>query len=365
MLGLDFFGSTQPPTTSRPSSTSSTPAGGAGMSRPDLKQSILSLYAKPQPPQHQRAPSFGDMASPPPPSTSSPNMGGLTDAFSGLTIPSTTSPPPSKPAEKPSPFANLTSFASAKSPPAAPKVSSPTASAGGSVSLFDSLASPTGPPSKPQSRNDSFSSFGQDFGFPGFASSRPQQQSKPPQPSKPSKPSPPAPTATDDLFGLSSPLPSTTAAAAPPPPAAARSPQEEMKSAFNLNPSPPPPLPKAQPETPAVSTPAVNASMLSSSIDPWGGGNAWSAPDPEPAAPAAPSAASMMKVPATLTANDVGSGWGTAAKPAPTVAADEDFGGWESAAPVSSTAATATATTSPKPAGGFGGADDLFSNVWE
>lgn len=65
-----------------------------------------------------------------------------------------------------------------------------------------------------------------------------------------------------------------------------------------------------------------------------------------------------MKVPEKLTANDVGSGWGSAAKPAPTVAADEDFGTWESAAPV------ATTTTSPKPAGGFG-ADDLFSNVWE
>lgn len=73
----------------------------------------------------------------------------------------------------------------------------------------------------------------------------------------------------------------------------------------------------------------------------------------------------MMKLPDTLTANDVGAGWGaspTASKPpAPSVTEDEDFGGWASAAPVSST----TSTAPPKPAGGFGGSDDLFSNVWE
>jgi len=71
-----------------------------------------------------------------------------------------------------------------------------------------------------------------------------------------------------------------------------------------------------------------------------------------------------MKVPDTLTANDIGAGWGAPAPPpkaTPTVAADEDFGGWTSAAPVSS----GTTTNSTKPAGGFGGADDLFSNVWE
>ncbi|KAK5692272.1 ARF GAP with effector function(s), partial [Elasticomyces elasticus] len=208
------------------------------------------------------------------------------------------SPPPSKPAEKPSPFANLTNFASAKSHPAAPKVSSPTASAGGNASLFDSLTSPTGTSSKPQSRNDSFS-LGQDLGFTDFASPPPQQQpSKPSKPPQLSQPLPPGPSASDDLFGLSSPPPTTTAA--PPP---VRSPQQEMKSAFNLNPSPPPP-PKPQPETATVSTPAVNASMLSSSIDPWGGGNnAWGAPDPEPV-PAEKATASMMKVPEKLTAND-------------------------------------------------------------
>lgn len=73
-----------------------------------------------------------------------------------------------------------------------------------------------------------------------------------------------------------------------------------------------------------------------------------------------------MKVPDTLTANDIGSGWGAPApKPAPTVAADEDFGGWTSASPITPSAGATTGNSSTKPAGGFGGADDLFSNVWE
>ncbi|PKY03163.1 ArfGap-domain-containing protein [Aspergillus campestris IBT 28561] len=356
LLGLDFFGSTQPAPPSRPNSTSSTPGGTTGSSRPDLKQSILSLYSKPQPQQapaqHERSPSFGDfgdMASPPPPqSASSSNMGGLTDAFSGLSFPSTTSPAPPKQAEKPSPFANLTSFNNTKATPAAPKVTSPAASASsGGGSLFDSLTSPTFPPAKPQaSRNASVSSNAFDSGFGGFAS--------PP----PSKPNPP-PAASNDLFGLSSP-PVSTAARSPPPPAI--SPQQELSSAFNLNPPPlqTAPKPAASPVTASV------ASAMPATIDPWGG-NAWSTPDPAPAA--APS--STMKVPDTLTPNDFGGGWGAQAsspaassKPAPTVATDEDFGGWTSAAPVPA-ATTTTSAPPPKPAGGFSGADDLFSNVWE
>lgn len=104
-------------------------------------------------------------------------------------------------------------------------------------------------------------------------------------------------------------------------------------------------------------------------MDPWGS-NEWNTPEPAPAPVASPpaySSASTMQVPDTLTANDVGGGWGSSsgAKPTPTVAADEDFGGWTSAAPVSS-GPTATSHGSSKPAGGFGGgSDDLFSNVWE
>jgi stromal membrane-associated protein len=143
------------------------------------------------------------------------------------------------------------------------------------------------------------------------------------------------------------------------------SPQHEMSSAFNLsNPSfQPKPVTASKPQMPA----ATAAAATMSAMDPWGG-NAWGAPDPAPApapAPAAPAPASMMKIPDTLTPNDIGGGWGAPAppsKPTPTVAADEDFGGWTSAAPVTS---GTTTTSSTKPAGGFGGSDDLFSNVWE
>jgi stromal membrane-associated protein len=46
---------------------------------------------------------------------------------------------------------------------------------------------------------------------------------------------------------------------------------------------------------------------------------------------------------------------------APKVAADEEFGGWTS----SSTATTANTSSTAKPAAGFGGGEDLFSNVWQ
>ncbi|KAL2821972.1 hypothetical protein BJX63DRAFT_176923 [Aspergillus granulosus] len=363
LLGLDFFGSAAPAATNRPASVASTPAG--GMSRPDLKQSILSLYSKPPPApvQHERTSSFGDLAAPAPQSTSSSNLGGLTDAFSGLSFP--TSPPvQQKQAEKPSPFAGLTSFANTKAAPAAPKVTSPTPSFGSTGGgLFDSLTSPTLPPAKPQSRTTSISSNGHDFG--GFSSF----QSPPPQ----SKPNPPSASLSNDLFGFSSP-PLSTSSISPTParaPPTTTSPQQELKSAFNLN--SPAPQTAGPPKT--VNPPSMSG-LSAATLDPWGA-NAWSTPEPAaPAvAPPAPQPSSTMKLPDKLTANDIGAGWGAPASstkpPAPTVAEDEDFGGWASAAPISTTTTTTTTTStsnanaSSKPAGGFGGADDLFSNVWE
>ncbi|KAL3464055.1 hypothetical protein BJX64DRAFT_255483 [Aspergillus heterothallicus] len=359
LLGLDFFGSAAPAATNRPASVASTPVG--GMSRPDLKQSILSLYSKPPPApvQHERTSSFGDLASPAPQSTSSSNLGGLTDAFSGLSFP--TSPVQQKQAEKPSPFAGLTSFANTKSAPAAPKVTSPTpsfGSAGGG--LFDSLTSPTIPSAKPQSRTTSISSNGHDFG--GFSSF----QSPPPQ----AKPNPPSTSLSNDLFGFSSP-PLSTSSISPPlvraPPTTTASPQQELKSAFNLS----SPAPQAAGAFKTVSPPSIPG-LNAASLDPWGA-NAWSTQEPAApvVAPPASQPSSTMKLPDTLTANDIGAGWGAPAsstKPAaPTVAEDEDFGGWASAAPIPTTTTTSTSNANPssKPAGGFGGADDLFSNVWE
>ena len=107
------------------------------MSRLDLKQLILLLYAKPQqaPAEHQHTLSF-------PPSSFS-NMGAIADAFSGLSIPLTTSPPALRPAEKLWLFANLTSFVTQKSTPAAPKISAPSTSASGGVCLFDAFEKTT------------------------------------------------------------------------------------------------------------------------------------------------------------------------------------------------------------------------------
>ncbi|KAL1969984.1 hypothetical protein VTN77DRAFT_6389 [Rasamsonia byssochlamydoides] len=349
LLGLDFFGSSQSTPSSRSGSTAPASGGSTGMSRPDLKQSILSLYAtapkpQPAPAQHERASSFGNLSSSQ--SQSSSNLGALTDAFSGLSFPATkpSSPPPQK-AQDTSPFSNLASFASAKSPPAAPKVTS-----GG---LFDSIASNAA--AKPAAaRTSSTSSNGLDFSFTktsSAATSRPT----------------PAPSATNDLFDLASP-PTTTASPPPPKPASPPSTTNE-NSVFNLSLSSlsSKPAPKT---TATTSTSTVTSMFSSASIDPWGS-NAWSTPDPTPASSAAPavsSLASTMKVPDTLTANDIGAGWGAPTKAAaattsttPTVAADEDFGGWTSAAPTSS-----NDNTISKPVTGFGGAtDDLFSNVWQ
>ncbi|CRG84080.1 putative protein C824,09c [Talaromyces islandicus] len=353
LLGLDFFGSTQSTPTSRPGSTGPAAGSQAGMSRPDLKQSILSLYAtapKPQPAQHERTSSIA--------SATQSNVGSLTDAFSGLTFPtnSSASPPPPKP--QADAFAGLTGFGAPQSPPAASKVTSPTGS------LFDSIASNTSPSKPNAGRTASVSSNGWgSFSSPNTTSQQKQQP-------------PPASASNDLLFDLSAP-------AAPSQPRSPPVSQPSMSSAFNLSAPAPQPAQKAAPTTSTSNV--TSAFSAASSMDPWGG-NAWSTPDPAPAAPAAITTATTtttatitstsstanpvtspladsMRMPDTLTSKDIGAGWGAApaAKPAAaTVAPDDDFGGWTSAAPVSSSGGN-------KPAvGGFGGGnDDLFSNVWE
>ncbi|EEP76336.1 hypothetical protein UREG_01185 [Uncinocarpus reesii 1704] len=270
LLGLDFFGTSQTPTASRPSSTPSGPTT-TGPSRPDLKQSILSLYAsapKAQPaPQHDRTTSFGSSVSfqtqPKP-----PNEGPETTRF----VP------------------------------------------GRSFDLIDATMG-----------------------------------------SKKSAAAPPT-TSTNDMLDLFSSPPPTTS-----PPVSSPPNTNDFNSAFNLS----APKPHATKQTPPTNT-ATTTSMFSSvNIDPWGG-NAWTSTDPSP--PVTQSA-SIMKVPDTLTANDIGRGWGapsdvggtSAPKPAPTITGDEDFGGWTSAMP----SETTTSAPKSKSAGGFAGNDDLFSNVWE
>ncbi|PGH29332.1 stromal membrane-associated protein [[Emmonsia] crescens] len=337
LLGLDFFGSAQLGT-NRPSSTPSSHIGSTGPSRPDLKQSILSLYAsapKPQsPPQHERNTSFGSFSTQPQQQARSQSdaFGGLTDAFSGLSFPTTTSPPP--PLQKHDAFSNLGSFSAPKSPPTASNISSPPFSSGG---FFDSAPKPQ------QARNPSISS-GRDFNLVGATMGSTKSAAAPPATS----------TSTFDLFSSMS----TTTPTSPP---TVLPKTENVNSIFNLS----APAREPAPVSPPTNTANVSNMLSSSAIDPWGG-NAWNTA--EVTSPINKhTSSSMMKVPDTITANDIGSGWGSPSptsttKAAPTVSADEDFGGWTSAPPP---APTNNATSKPKPAGGFSGSDDLFSNVWE
>ena len=100
------------------------------------------------------------------------------------------------------------------------------------------------------------------------------------------------------------------------------------------------------------------------------------APKPQPAAPprnpSIPMSTDFSAWGGTPAASNTqssafGSDFGSTSKPTPKVAADEDFGGWSSAAPVTP-AASHPPPVQNKPASGgaFGGAsEDLFSNVWE
>ena len=311
LLGLDFLSSSSTPP-ARPSSTG--PAGAsAAPSRPDLKQSILSLYAstpkpaaQPQPQQHVRQESFGGLASPQ--SQTSPTQsafGGMNDAFSSLSF-------NAAPAPKPSPFSGLDAFSSTKSP-----ASTSSNMFGGGGNFFDSK--PKSPPVQNRTTSPS-SGLGNFSSFNTPASSKPAASS--------------SMGGMGDLLDLS--MPSAPAPApqqtfspvASPPPAS---------SAFNLS-------QPAAPAAPRPSQPAVNYGNM----DVWGSNDAWSSSAPsQPAVPAATTSHVPAKSP----------GWG----------GDDDFGGWSSAAPMTTTTTTTTSTTTSttKPAGGFGGNDDLFSNVWE
>ncbi|KAI2109491.1 ARF GAP with effector function(s) [Ophidiomyces ophidiicola] len=338
LLGLDFFGSSQPVPASRPSSTPSGPAS-TGSSRPDLKQSILSLYAsapKSQPtPEHDRTASFGPSASfQSQPKSQSNAFGGLTDAFSGLSFPSVSSTTKREPS-----FSAFDSLGAVSSPSVQPTTSSSSPLGGGG--LLDTMASK--PENKtPQSKSPSISSGNTGTGFNLIDATMGSAKA------------PPTTSKNDMLDIFSSPPPKSS------PPATSPPASNSMNSVFNL--SSPKPQPAAQ--APSTSTAAAASMIPATSLDPWGG-NAWSAePSPPKTQPT-----STMKVPDTLTANDIGGGWGnlsgfgqtTAPKPTPAVTSDEDFGGWTSAVPND----PPTSAAKPKPAGGFGGNEDLFSNVWE
>lgn len=372
LLGLDFLGS-QPSPPPRPASTTGS-GGVGGQSRPDLKQSILSLYATaPRPQQashgHSHSGSFGSMASPtaPPQMTqqmSQPSGGGLNDAFSNLSFSNISSPK----SPQNSAFSNLNPMSSNRSTPQPQHQSQPSSSSAFSGlsggGFFDSkpAAAAHAPASKPAPSNSGFGGFG---GFGDFSS---------PAASQP-KPAAPASSAMNDLFDFSSPAP----AAAPAPARAA--PSASSSSVFNLTHPKSPPVPAATTTASPLGTMGGGGGGFSGA-DVWGN-NAWA--DPAPAAPApvpAPAMSSISKPVMTSAqpSNDFGA-WGsstgggmgsssnnmmgsfanTAIVPGasggmvtqPKVSADEEFGGW--------TSSTAAPTTS----GNAKGSEDLFSNVWQ
>jgi stromal membrane-associated protein len=373
LLGLDFFGDA-PAAPPRPASTTATGGMGGGP-RPDLKQSILSLYAsapKPQPqaqhPMAQSMGAFGGLASPTMPSmTTSQPSPGLTDAFGGLSFGSTTVPKPA-PAD---PFASLGMGSAAK--PAASTGSFGPLGGGG---FFDSK--PAAAPTPSHQKQPSTGGFG---GFGDFAS-----LSSPSTTIPVSKPSLPVQTSSmggmADLFGLSAPVSQPAA------PASSHKPAPSMSSSvFNLSSNTAKsPVPSATSTVPAATTTTSTSNLGSMGSGGWDdanvwGGNAWNTPEaaaaqskPAPARTTAPAANDFgwgSSAAATTPSGGLGStsfastpivpGTSGGFSPAPKVSADEEFGGW-----ASSTGTTGnTAAASSKPGGGFGTSEDLFSNVWQ
>ncbi|KAG8169640.1 hypothetical protein KVR01_000385 [Diaporthe batatas] len=357
LLGLDFLGS-EPSPPPRPASTTGS-GGVGGQSRPDLKQSILSLYAtapRPQQPSHghSHSGSFGNMASP----TAPPQMaqqisqpaggGGLNDAFSNLSFSNLSSPR----SPQNSAFSNLNPVSSNRSTPAPQhQQQQPSSSAFSGLSgggFFDSK--PAAAPSKPAAASSGFGGFG---GFGDFSS---------PAAAGPPRPAAPASSAMNDLFDFSSPAP----AAAPSPAAAAPSP-----SVFNLSQQP-----KSPPAPAAANNPLAGSGAGGgfSGADVWGG-NAWADPAPAPSKPVtsppppsndfgawgSSTGGGSMAMGGSFANTTIvpGASGGLVAQQQqqqqPKVSADEEFGGW-----ASSTVAPAGVSS-----GAGKGSEDLFSNVWE
>ncbi|KXJ96774.1 hypothetical protein Micbo1qcDRAFT_155416 [Microdochium bolleyi] len=347
LLGLDFLGEV-PAAPPRPSSTTGT-GGLSNQSRPDLKQSILSLYASaPRPQQQTQQPGhasqgsfggFGGMQSAGSPQQSQqPSNAGFNDAFASLSFGNMTSPTQSPPPQKDA-FAGLGS--SMSSPRSPPQQQASAFSNLGSGGFFDSKPSAPKHQAKPSApASDPFAAFG------GTTSPKPAAQQS-------------SSSGLGDMLDWSSPAPqpAATKPQASSPPAATAS----SNSVFNLSSQP---TPAAAPKP----SPAVDASGMSGA-DVWGSG-AWGAPEP------AASPAVTHQIPATQSSSAFGGGWGSTPSttsnsfasqsivpgasggfaPAPKVAADEEFGGW------ASSSATPTGNAGVAKTGGN---DDLFSNVWQ
>ncbi|KAL8666846.1 MAG: hypothetical protein Q9202_001086 [Teloschistes flavicans] len=362
LLGLDFFGGPPSAPSARPASAASVAGGTTQSSRPDLKQSILSLYSsaprtQSQPQSHSQQESqdiFGGMQSPNPQQPSA--SGGLDDAFSSLSFSSTSSPPlQTRPAPKDDPFASFSKPSAQRSTYISPPVKPAPQLSGGS--FFDTAPKRTSQPataSKPPAqtseslRTSSASNSLGDFDFASTTTPTTKSSTK---------------SASNSLFDFSDPLPSRSAI-----PSKQAAPSINLNSAFNLS----APAPPSQPAAKSAPLAPASSSTFSgfANDDPWGSNNAWANPEPAASTKTKPES----KSPAVVTTTNDFSSWGNSTttsnlgggnnfKEPPKIAADEDFGGWNSAAPVTPAASNPPVT---KPSGGgFGASEDLFSNVWE
>lgn len=365
LLGLDFFGAPQSAPSGSPSGTSSKPSISTSSSRPDLRQSILSLYAsapRPQPqPQHERQSSFGGMqsASAQAAPVQKSSFGGLDDAFSGLSFTSQTSslPPKSQQQSKPNPFAAFDKPTNQRSAVASPQLNSTQSGGGG---FFDTIPKPAGKPavaSKPPAQNPLVQKANPvplDFGSLDFNPSKTTASTKSPIASNP-----------NDLFDFSDPAPTKE-----PKPTSKPSQASSVNSAFNLS---APAISSQASSKSAPSAPAVFSGF--STADPWASNDAWANPEPSAAISSKTKAAKPPSIPGNTNdfawggkpSSTSGFGGGGGIQAAPKIVPDEDFGGWNSAAaPAPVTAAKSNSQLGGRPPGsGYGASEDLFSNVWE
>lgn len=353
LLGFDFYGMTQPP---RPSSAASASAGLGGPSRPDLKQSILSLYASaPKTVQPQQAPA-------PAAAVQGNHMpsGNELDAFEGLSM-SSDANSPLPPPQKPTAFSPLASSTSLR-----PNVA-PVRAANVTNTFFDTQPIPTtvqvvkassAPAPTPKTSGLRSSSGLGDF---GDFSSGPSQATI-------SKP------AIDlfDFSGTDEPVAGKAIAAS-----RATTVNPSINSAFDLS------GPRGMVEgrrTTEVSSKGMKTINSLGNEEGWGGDNAWASSSEGGRETSKASKASPTVATSGVMVGSWGAEWGgesrevkgvagvagpaTIAAAEPRVTADEDFGGWESSTVPSNDPASSTKSAA-KGSTGFGGSEDLFSNVWE
>lgn len=351
LLGFDFFGSTQVAPPSKPASAATGQVNST--SRPDLKQSILSLYASssrtstPTPAQSTGTGSSGyptsSAFSPPPQST----RGGLDDAFASLSFGTSAVSAPPK-------FSTSNNFAS---PPPQSHSSAHTNPIHPNTSVargnFFDVKPPSNFSSSPTTTNRQRGLSSSSGGFGDFTSATSPGWAPPPQ------------TGIANSSNLHSNVQNTPAHSAIFNPTASVS-SNILTSPFNLS---------TTSDSTQQQMASRNVTSKPASIDPWGSSAIWASSNPTVSATNPPSKATST----TAVSSDAW-GWGegrgnsnnssgTVAVPSqpPQITGDEDFGGWESSAPPSSTAQTKQSNgPASKPAGGFsGGGEDLFSNVWE